>query len=149
MNTQTLSQPTFPSALMMSSRRSMLGLSPTKSPGVNGGVLSQLKARSSAYTSGYLEALRRSRYDLRRAIKDAKRAYRDKLVSNYRSSDPRHMWRGLRAINRPNSSDAQPAASLPDELNAFYAQLEVSNNIPTARLAEDQDNSTLSLPNHG
>jgi len=41
------------------------------------------------------EALRRSRYDLLRAIRDNKRAYRDKLESNYHSSDPRRMWCGL------------------------------------------------------
>uniref|UniRef100_A0A0E9XTU8 Uncharacterized protein n=1 Tax=Anguilla anguilla TaxID=7936 RepID=A0A0E9XTU8_ANGAN len=34
MNTQTLSQPTSPSALMMSSRKSMSGSSPIRSPGL-------------------------------------------------------------------------------------------------------------------
>jgi len=91
------------------------------------------------------EALRRSKYDLRRAIRVA---YRDKLESNYHSSDPRDMWCGLRAITDykgRNSSDAQPIASHPDELNTFYARFELSNTIPTVRLAEYQDNCTLSL----
>jgi len=34
---------------------------------------------------------------------------------------------------------------LPDELNTFYAGFEVSNTILTARLAEDQEDCTLSL----
>jgi len=42
------------------------------------------------------------------------------------------------------ADDAQAAASLPDELNTFYAPFEVSNTIPTARLAEEQDHCTLS-----
>jgi len=53
----------------------------------------------------------------------------------------------LRAISDfkwKNSSDAQPVASL-NELNTFYAWFEVSNTTPTARLAEDQDDCTLSL----
>jgi len=51
----------------------------------------------------------------------------------------------LRAITGSNSSDAQPVASLPDELNTFYALFEVSNTTPTARLAEDQADCTPSL----
>ena len=103
------------SALTMSSQKSMLGLSPTKSPGLM--VMSLL-------SSGDLEALRNSRYDLRNAIRDAKSANRDKLKCNYHSSGPRHMWCGLRSITDykgRNSSDARPASSLPDELNTFDA----------------------------
>ncbi|KAM4603300.1 GTPase IMAP family member 8-like [Polymixia lowei] len=103
---------------------------------------------SDEIVSGVLEALRKSRYDLRKATRDAKRAYRDKLESNYHSSDPRHVWRGLCAITDykgRNSSNAQSAASLPDELNTFYARFEASNTIPPVRLAEDQDNCTLTL----
>jgi len=61
---------------------------------------------------------------------------------------PGCMWSALRAITDykgRNSSDAQPTASLPDELNTFYAWFEVSNTTPTARLAEDQDDCSLSL----
>ncbi|KAG5840950.1 hypothetical protein ANANG_G00194350 [Anguilla anguilla] len=121
---------------------------PNQKPWVNGNVHAKLRAWSSAHSSGNLEALRKSRYDLRKAIRDAKRAYRDKLESNYHSSDPRRMWCGLRSITDykgRNSSDAQPAASLPDELNTFYARFEASNTIPTVRLDEDQDDCTLSL----
>ncbi|KAG5852575.1 hypothetical protein ANANG_G00063900 [Anguilla anguilla] len=64
---------------------------PNQKPWVNGDVRAKLRARSSAHSSGDLEALRKSRYDLRKAIRDAKRAYRDKLESNYHSSDPRRM----------------------------------------------------------
>ncbi|KAJ8369561.1 hypothetical protein SKAU_G00095890 [Synaphobranchus kaupii] len=117
---------------------------PSQKPWVNGDVRAKLRARSSAYSSGDLEALRKSRYDLRKTIRDAKRAYRDKLESNY----PRHMWCVLRSITDykgRNSSDAQPAVSLPDELNTFYVRFEASNTIPIARLAEEQDDCTLSL----
>jgi len=42
------------------------------------------------------------------------------------------MWFGLRAITDykgRSSSDVQPAASLPDELNTFYARFEVSRQV--------------------
>ena len=121
---------------------------PNQKPWVNGNVRAKLKARSSAFNSGDQEALGKSRCDLRTAIRDAKREYRDKLESTYLSSDPRRLWGGLRHITGykgRNSSDDQPAASLPDDLNTFYGRFEATNPLPSARLAEDQDDYTLSL----
>ena len=121
---------------------------PNQKPWVNGNVRAKLRARSSAYNSGDPEALRKSRCDLRRAIRDGKRDYRDKLESTYLSSDPRRMWGGLRHLTGykgRNSSDDQPAASLPDDLNTFYARFKATHTLPSARLAEDRDDCTLSL----
>ena len=64
---------------------------PNQKPRVNGGVCAELKAQSSAYSSGDRGALRKSRYDLRRAI--------------------RRLWCGLWAITDYKgrySSDVQP-----------------------------------------
>ena len=58
------------------------------------------------------------------------------------------MWCELCSITNykgRNSSDAQPTASLPDELNTFYTRFEMSNTVPTVRLAEEQDNCNPSL----
>ena len=107
---------------------------PNQKPWVNGDVRSKLTARSSAYTSGDLEALRKSRYDLWKAITDA---YRDKLESR------RMLWTSIVDYKGRNRSDAWLAASLSDELNTFW--FEVSNTIPMATLAEDQDDCILSL----
>lgn len=71
---------------------------------------------------------------------------------NYRSSDPRRMWCGLRSITDykgRNSRDAQPTASLPDEFNTLYTRFEATNTIPTVRLAVDQDDCCLSLTTAG
>jgi len=90
---QTMSQPTSQSALMMSSRGVNVRTFHNQGKGgVKGGVRAKLKARPSAYSSGDPEALRR-------AIRDAKRAYRDKLESNYHSFDLRCMWCGFQAIS--------------------------------------------------
>src|SRR4029434_6063773 len=102
----------------------------------------------SVQCSGDPEALGKSRCDLRTTIRDGKREYRDKLESTYLSSDPRRMWGGLRNITGykgRNSSDDQPAASLPDDLNTFYARFEATTPLPSAKLAEDRDDCTLSL----
>ena len=42
------------------------------------------------------EAYKKSRYDLRRTIKQAKRQYRTKIESYYTGSDARWMWQSLR-----------------------------------------------------
>lgn len=56
------------------------------------------------------------------------------------------MWSGLQAITdfkKENNRATQPALSLPGELNTLYARFEVnSNNTPTVRPAEDQDDCT-------
>ena len=52
---------------------------PNLKPWVNGDVRDKLRARSSAFSSGDLENLRKSRYDLGKAIRDAKRAYIEKF----------------------------------------------------------------------
>ncbi len=46
---------------------------PNQKPWINAGVRAKLKARTSAYNSGDTEAYRRTRYDLQRAIRYAKR----------------------------------------------------------------------------
>ncbi|XP_062247332.1 programmed cell death protein 7 isoform X1 [Platichthys flesus] len=50
---------------------------PDQKPWVNGNVRAKLRARSSAYTSGDLEALKNTRCDQRSTIRDGKRDYRD------------------------------------------------------------------------
>ena len=52
---------------------------PNLKPWVNGDVRDKLRARSSAFSSGDLENLKKSRYDLRKAIRDAKTAYIEKF----------------------------------------------------------------------
>lgn len=46
---------------------------PNQKPWVSGSVRDKLKARSSAFNSGDPENLRKARYDLRKAINNAKR----------------------------------------------------------------------------
>src|SRR4029434_7717560 len=98
-----------------------------------------LRARSAAFNSGDPDQYKKTRYNLLRAIKAAKRAYRNKVESSYHGSDPRRMWSGLRAITDYKGrgcSEAQSSVLLPDELNAFYARFERKSDPPAVELPE-------------
>ncbi|XP_030633769.1 olfactory receptor 11A1-like [Chanos chanos] len=57
-----------------------------------------LDPSTTAYISGDPGLYKAARYDLRRSIRDAKKNYRNKVESNYYSSDPRSMWSGFCCI---------------------------------------------------
>ena len=52
---------------------------PNQKPWINCNVRGKLKVRTIAHRAGDLEEYRKSRYDLRRAIKNAKSQYKDKV----------------------------------------------------------------------
>ncbi|XP_034427391.1 uncharacterized protein LOC117753423 [Hippoglossus hippoglossus] len=113
---------------------------PNQKPWINGDVHAKLKARTDAYISGDLEEYRKSRYALRSAISSAKRFYRDKVESHYKGSNTRNMWAGLKTISdykaKTSSADVV-SASLPEDLNTFYACFE--SNSPSVEIQEAQE----------
>lgn len=72
-------------------------------------------------------------YKLRRAVKAAKRRYRDKVEAQLCDRDSRSMWQGLRTITdyrgRTHTS-ADADSSLVEDLNTFFARFEVSSASP-------------------
>ncbi|KAI3363440.1 hypothetical protein L3Q82_012057, partial [Scortum barcoo] len=106
-----------------------------------GEVRAKLKARTDAYNSGDLEEYRKSRYALRRAISSAKRQYRDKVESHYKGSNTRSMWAGLKTLltdyKKKISSAEVMSASLPDELNTFYARFESTSPAVEVQKAQE------------
>ncbi|KAI3351848.1 hypothetical protein L3Q82_020243 [Scortum barcoo] len=115
--------------------------STSQKPWVNGEVRAKLKARTDAYNSGDLEEYRKSRYAaLRRAIISAKRQYRDKVESHYKGSNTRSMWAGLKTLTdykKKISSAEVMSASLPDELNTFYARFESTSPAVEVQKAQE------------
>src|SRR4029434_1191370 len=112
---------------------------PNQKPWVDAAVRTNLRARSAAFNSGDHDQYRKTRYDLLRAIKAAKRAYRTKVESSYHGSDPRRMWSGLRAITDYKGrgcSETQSSVLLPDELNAFYARFVKDSDPPAVELPD-------------
>ncbi len=89
-------------------------------------------------------------YDLRRSIKAAKRTYKNKVEEHFNNNNPRSMWQGINNItgfkgNKPATVNI--AASLPDELNTFYARFEADNTAHTesAHTAAAEEVSPLTL----
>ena len=105
---------------------------PNQKPWITGNIRTELKGRAAAFKvrDSNPEAYKKSRYALRRTIKQAKRQYRTKIESYYTSSNAHRMWQGLQTITDykgKHSRELPSDTSLPDELNYFYARFEASN----------------------
>ena len=71
-------------------------------------------------------------FSLRKAIKQAKCQYRDKVESQFNGSDTRGMWQGLQSITeykKKTSAVTDQDVVLPGRLNNFFARFE-DNTVP-------------------
>jgi hypothetical protein len=92
------------------------------------------------------EEYKQGSYSLRKAIKQAKRQYRDKVESQFNGSDTRHMWQGRQTITDYKTKTSHVADTdilLPDGLNTFFARF-VDNTVSPTRPAT-KDVGSLSL----
>ena len=97
---------------------------PNEKPWINSDVRAALQARNNAFRSGNLGDTRAA---LQRTIRRAKKDYTTKLEAQFESGDVRTTWQGLRTITdyRGRARTVEtPSASLPGELNTFYARFE-------------------------
>ncbi len=122
---------------------------PNQKPWINSDVRSVLSARTSAFKSGNTDDRKQANYDLRRSIKAAKRTYKNKVEDQF-NNNARSVWQGINNItgfkgNKPATVNI--AASLPDELNTFYARFEAHNTAHTesASVAAAEEVSPLSI----
>ncbi|XP_072329131.1 uncharacterized protein [Scyliorhinus torazame] len=103
---------------------------PNRKPCLNREIDSLLKDRSEAFKTDDPDLYKKSRFNLRKAKRDAKREYQTKLESQTGS---RRLWQGLNNITGYKaklSSISGSSALLPNELNVFYARFEqVTNNL--------------------
>ncbi len=125
---------------------------PNQKPWINSDVRSALSVRTSVFKSGNTDDRKQASYDLRRSIKAVKRTYKNKVEEHFNNNNPRSMWQGINNItgfkgNKPATVNI--AASLPDELNTFYARFEADNTAHTesasAAAAEEVSPLTLSV----
>ncbi len=91
-------------------------------------------------------------YDLRKSIKAAKRQYKNKVDEQLNTNNARSMWQGINNITdckRNKPATVKIAASLPDELNLFYACFEAHNPAHTestpAAVAEEASAFSISV----
>ncbi|KAI4889033.1 hypothetical protein NFI96_004409 [Prochilodus magdalenae] len=66
----------------------------------------------------------------------AKHCYRQRIEEHFSSFDPRRMWQGIQTLTdyKPRSTVlANNCASLPDELNHFYARFDRGNKVVSSK----------------
>ncbi len=129
---------------------STIRIYPNQKTWINSDVRSALSARTSAFKSRNTDDRKQASYDLRRSIKAAKRQYKNKVEKKFNNNNARSMFQGINNItgfkgNKPATVNI--AASLPDELNTFYASFEADNTAHTesAPAAAAEEVSPLSL----
>lgn len=83
-----------------------------------------MRARTTAFNSGDFIAYKKSRYDLQKDIRAAKRAYRERVESDYILGT---------------------LTSLPDEPNTFYARFNADDTPPVVKIPTDYDSCPLIL----
>ncbi len=107
-----------------------------------------LKARDAALKSGDREAYSLSRSNLKRGIQSAKYNYKLHIEDRFKNNDPRRMWTGIHALTdyKPaNNTPPNSNATLPDELNNFYARFDRGNTDPPIKALLTPDNLPLTL----
>jgi len=94
-------------------------------------------------------------YGLRKAVKDAKRRYRDRVESQMEQRNTICLWKGLRTIRDCQGrtpSTVSVDASRADDLNSFYVWFKASNNTASGTIAEvssiARNKHTLSVTEH-
>ena len=123
---------------------------PNQKPWIPGNIRIELKARAATFKEWDTnpDAYMKSRYALRRTIKQAESQYRIKIESYYTGSAARRMWQGLKTITdyKGKPRCVLPIdASLPDELNAFYARFDASNTDACTRKPAFLDDCVITL----
>ena len=111
---------------------------PNQKPWIDGSIRVKLKARTTAFNNGketgIMAEYKQCSYSLHKAIKQAKRQYRDEVESQFNSPDTRRMWQELQTITdykRKTSHIAETDVLLPDRLNTFFAHFKDNNVSPT------------------
>ncbi|KAK1804705.1 hypothetical protein P4O66_003561 [Electrophorus voltai] len=121
---------------------------PNQKPWMTAEVRMLLGTCDSAFRTGDKEALRKVRAKLSRAIREAKRAYTQKIHGHFKDTgDIQRMWKGIQTIMnyRKTSVSCDSEASLPDTLNDFSAQFEAQNNVAAEKSIPPQNYQVLCL----
>lgn len=101
---------------------------PNTKPWMTREVQNLLQERNSAFRSGDEGMYSAARSSLKRGIRQAKAAYRQKIEDCFQSHNSRQVWQGIQHItnHRPSTKSTDSVdTSLAEELNIFFARFEV------------------------
>ncbi len=120
-------------------------------PWVDRTIRDAVNHRTAAYNDGLLSGnmseYKASCYALRRAVRAAKRWYRERIESHFQLNDSRRMWQGLKTIcSSGNNSSAEVRADplLAEELNTIYGRFECNGggaNLPISASGSSRQSS--------
>ncbi|RXN37263.1 RNA-directed DNA polymerase from mobile element jockey-like protein [Labeo rohita] len=118
---------------------------PNSKPWMTKNVKLPLKARNLAFWSGDMQQYRTSRMNLKKGIRDAKVAYKQKIENHFNNSDPRWAWQGIRHITGQNNSSSltNSSATEAEELNQFFSRFEVKRSGTTISQASAANSQTF------
>ncbi|XP_069780784.1 uncharacterized protein [Narcine bancroftii] len=107
-----------------------------------------LRNRDTAFKAGHKAALMIARAKLSKAIGEAKRAQTQHIHSHFLDSkNTQHMWKGIQDITNhkttPSACVGDP--SHPDELNNFYMQFKVKNDVAVEKTTPPPNDQVLCL----
>ncbi|KAI4903276.1 hypothetical protein NFI96_004892 [Prochilodus magdalenae] len=102
---------------------------PNQKPWVNKSVPALIKSRDEAFRSGDRLAYSAARRNLKKAIKEAKHSYKQRIEEHFENNNPCSMWNGIKALTdyKTNTLQASDDISLPDVLNQFFARFDNQN----------------------
>lgn len=121
---------------------------PNNKPWMTRDVQLLLKERNLAFRTGDKELYSASRSKLKRGIRDAKVAYKQRIERHFEDSNPRRAWQGIRhIINHKNSTtqSTDSSASLAVELNNFFGRFEVASTETTMPTVQASASTSQSL----
>ena len=124
---------------------------PNQKPWMTSKVKTLLQERNSAFRSGDKNLYSTARANLKRGIKDAKKAYKEKIEDHLTNNNPRRVWQGIQNITNyknSNTSTVHADASLAEELNHFFARFEVNRPTTIALTPPTPSSHTLTLQEH-
>jgi hypothetical protein len=108
---------------------------------ISGSIQAKLKVQTTEFNhgkvTGNMGEYKQCSYSFHKAIKQTKRQYRDKVESQFNSSDTRRMWQSLQTFTDYKGETSHVADTdvlLPDKLNTFIARFE-DNTVPPTRPA--------------
>jgi hypothetical protein len=116
---------------------------------MDGGIRTKLKVRTTSFNHGKrygnMAEYKICSYSLRKANKQAKCRYRDKVESQFNGSDTRHVAEstGNHGLQKETSHVTDTFVTLPDKLNTVFARFE-DNRVPPL-LPTNKDCSPLSF----
>ena len=102
---------------------------PNQKPWIDGSIVAKLKARTTSFNqgkkTGNMEEYKQCSYSLRKAIKQTKRRYRDRVESQFNGSDMRRMQQGLQTITDYKRKTSHVAETDVLHLNTFFTRLRI------------------------